>query len=154
MVGELSLHMLSNLINKEECPICTHKYTNNMYYSFDNKEYNMDSLNNNIMQKNIIKVKDNEFFGEKIFIKDRELLKKTFKKFNLASKPYKLKCCNNIICGDCIENHINHTNNIICPYCKHDHNHYDKKFIEITEPTKYNKIEWQKWWRRHLDIFM
>lgn len=69
--------------------------------------------------------------------------------------PYKMTCCNTLICQECLKNNIMVSNSIICPFCKKDHENMELDYIRIYEVNNtIDSTKWIEWWKKHDDIYM
>lgn len=165
MTEKLSRKHIRHLIKHQEiCSICCHKFKNkeddyipkenilNNYYNSDSEllyesdEESLDAKSDTdyeIPKRNTIK---RSVYDEKLLDKINEFRRKVV-------KPLILRCCDFIICHDCLENTLRKANNLICPFCRFDHCKTNLKYFAVVEPGYYRSNYWIPWWTRHLEIF-
>lgn len=86
-------------------------------------------------------------FEDNIFINDNEINEDD-------RSSVILKCCERLICRDCLMHHIIESDSIICPFCRKDHTRTDWDyviFVDLIDIT--NREKWLPWWEDHIDIF-
>lgn len=135
--------MLKMAFSDQQCDICCKKYT--MYNYVNDKKITSKDLDDELLEDNFknIKNKSKHIFCD--LWHDKILL------FNKCY-PLMLTCCQNIICGDCLKNHLLNSTYIKCPFCNNDHTKYDTDYIKIIDivnlKPKFNKQSWINWWKR------
>ena len=155
-----------------ECPTCHQKYNNAFFvgehFMKSHNDYSvlceLDHINHNgfpgfeilktIDMIDNIDNKENEMcevccfnFEDNIFVNDDEI------KENDRSALI-MKCCQILICRDCLMNHIIESDSIICPFCRKDHTRTDWNYITYIEPKDTtDRDKWLPWWEDHIEIF-
>jgi hypothetical protein len=172
MIEKLSSYQIKLMIkNRESCPICclefknqdneykpTYNNLNNYYNSDDELEYDEshDELEYNKYKR--VVCSDSKLYIKKSKKEKRSIInKKLINKINSIKKklikPLIMRCCDFILCYNCLELTLSKANNLICPFCRFDHCKHHLKFFTIIEPGYYKSNRWISWWERHLDIF-
>jgi len=155
-----------------ECPTCHKKYNNQFFvgehFIKAHNDYSvfcdLDKVDHNgfpgfdILKKidmiEDINNKENEIcdiccfnFEDNIFINDNEINEDD-------RSSVILKCCERLICRDCLMHHIIESDSIVCPFCRKDHTRTDWDYVIFVEPMDTTDREkWLPWWEEHIDIF-